>query len=432
MAKTIYFLKIAFFLAVITISGTVSSHAQTIKTDENGESEPQTLRLPYIFYNEAFGLAGGYVYGLSGNPQPQSSILGTVIAGTSGSATALIAGYDLTIPDYGRLFFDPLLNVGYYNEQKAYSNGNPDFTDERSGSNDSHIDNHLVGNGWDNQAYINIKYVLPIGHGKDEVISTYKMDRGIPTNPRDIGEWWNPLAAGKTYAKLRPFYHSQTIDTEESKSKVNTNGVDAILYWDNRDFLQNPSTGHSANFKVSQDFGMFNSTNSWTVLQMEVDKYFDLGSNDLFRQQVLALDFWTVNSPSWEADGNNISNNPPSYAGATLGGLWRMRAHSTGRFNDKAGIYYAAELRMMPQWNPFPDWPVVQEYVGIDWLQVVPFVEVGRVAEDWDLAELHSDMNWDAGIGLRAWASGFVVRLDVATSDESTGVQMMIGQPFQF
>ena len=68
----------------------------------------------------------------------------------------------------------------------------------------------------------------------------------------------------------------------------------------------------------------------------------------------------------------------------------------------------------------------------MEWLQFVGFAEAGRVAEDYDLKDLHSNMKWDLGVGLRAWANGVVVRLDTAWSDEGGGIQMMVAQPFQF
>jgi hypothetical protein len=68
----------------------------------------------------------------------------------------------------------------------------------------------------------------------------------------------------------------------------------------------------------------------------------------------------------------------------------------------------------------------------VEWIQLVGLAEVGRVAPHYDLGELHSDMRWDVGIGLRAWAKGLVVRVDTAYSDEGFGVQMMVGHPFQF
>ena len=67
-------------------------------------------------------------------------------------------------------------------------------------------------------------------------------------------------------------------------------------------------------------------------------------------------------------------------SGATLGGLWRMRGFPAQRFSDKAAIYYALEYRMIPEWNPFNNWPWLQKYIGIEWMQFAPFVEVGRVA----------------------------------------------------
>jgi len=74
----------------------------------------------------------------------------------------------------------------------------------------------------------------------------------------------------------------------------------------------------------------------------------------------------------------------------------------------------------------------MKNYLGLEWIQAVPFVEVGRVADEYDLGELHSDMKWDVGIGLRAWMKGFVLRVDTAGSQEGVGIQMMVGHPFQF
>jgi hypothetical protein len=62
----------------------------------------------------------------------------------------------------------------------------------------------------------------------------------------------------------------------------------------------------------------------------------------------------------------------------------------------------------------------------------VPFAELGRVAPEWDVDRLHSDMKLDAGLGLRFLAMGIVARIDTAFSDEGFGVQMMISQPFQW
>ena len=111
-----------------------------------------------------------------------------------------------------------------------------------------------------------------------------------------------------------------------------------------------------------------------------------------FRQTVLALDYWTSYSPTWDEQPNGmVKNRPPAYTGSTLGGIWRLRGYPSQRFNDKAAVYYAAELRMIPRWNPFNGWPWIQQYVGIQWLQFVPFVEVGRVAPEWNFNTLVED-----------------------------------------
>lgn len=217
------------------------------------------------------------------------------------------------------------------------------------------------------------------------------------------------------------------------ENDLKTNGLDFSIFWDNRDFYANPSRGFGLRARYSSDYGWFDSSNSWTNLETELDVYLPLQLGKRFRQAVLALSSWTSYSPTWDekADGS-ITNNPPAYTGSTLGGMWRMRGYPTQRFNDKAAVYYAAELRMIPDWNPFDRWAWLQQHVGIQWLQLVPFVEIGRVAPTWNAADLHSDMKWSAGLGVRAWAKGIVARIDAAFSTEGVGIQMMISQPFQF
>ena len=83
-------------------------------------------------------------------------------------------------------------------------------------------------------------------------------------------------------------------------------------------------------------------------------------------------------------------------------------------------------------WNPFDGWPWIQHYLGVQWLQFVPFVEIGRVAPDWSVDDLHEDMKWSAGLGVRFCAKGLVARIDSAASNEGFEVQMMVAQPFQF
>ena len=388
------------------------------------KSPNRTLSLPFAFYNENFGFAAGYVHGVVGYPQKQASLLATVMAGSKGSVMGFLVGRDIQMPRVERLFLDPVVQVGYFKDAESYIDGNPHFPDERAGSNDSDEDNFVEGDGWDNFFRMKFKYLLPIGRGRDQIISTYKVDRGFLKSGADGGTSVNPLVSGKSYLELRPFYRSQQLDGDDVDETIKTNGLDFSVFWDNRDFYANPSKGFGLRGKVSRDFDWFDSSNSWTNLEGELDLYIPLKLSNRFRKAVVALDYWTSYSPTWDAQPNGeIKNRPPAYTGSTLGGIWRMRGYPSQRFNDKAAVYYSAELRIIPRWNPFNGWPRIQKYVGIQWIQFVPFVEVGRVASEWNFNRLHSDMKWDVGLGLRAWAKGIVIRIDTAVSDEGAGVQ---------
>jgi Omp85 superfamily domain len=406
---------------------------QGIRVGPDGEVVESVLSLPYAFYNENFGFAAGYVYGVVGIPQPQASLLATTIAGSSGSAMGFLVGRDLQMPYVDRLFLDPVVSLGYYKDAEAFIDGNPEFPNERAGSNESDPDDFLEGDGWDNFFRLRLKYLLPIGHGRDRIIGAFHIKDGLLESGAAGGESLNPLESGRSYIELRPFYRSLQIEGDDFDQDLKTNGQDLSLFWDNRDFYANPSRGFGLRARHSRDYGAFNSSNPWTNMDGELDAYVPFQLGDWLRQGVLALDVWTSYSPSWEveADGT-IDNNPPAYTGSTLGGLWRMRGYPTQRFNDKAAMYYSAELRMIPEWNPFNNWTWIQKYVGIEWIQFAPFVELGRVAPAWNVEELHSDMQWCAGLGVRVWAKGILARIDTAFSEEGFGIQMMISQPFQF
>ena len=409
------------------------AYGQSIIVGPDGKFEKNVISVPYAFYNDSFGLTGAYAYAVTGWPQKQSALITTATVGSKGSAMGFLMGKDLRIPYTQRLFLDAIVQAGYFQENDIYTNGNPDFPDERAGSNGSDEDDYVESDGWDNFFRLRFKYLLPIGHGKDQIITTQVVDRGLLVDGATGGESWNLFVSGLTYFEMKPFYRWQEVDSDEVRKNVRTNGIELSLFRDNRDFKMNPSKGSALRLKFNRDFGWLDSSNSWTVVDGELDKYFSLGKSDWFRQRVLAFDFWTAYSPTWNEKSNgDIENGAPSFAGATLGGLWRMRGYPSQRFSDKAAIYYAAELRLIPDWNPFENWSWIQKHIGIQWLQFVPFVEVGRVAPDWGVERLHEDMKWSSGLGVRFWAKGLVARIDSAVSDEGFGVQMIVAQPFQF
>ena len=168
--------------------------------------EPRSFIVPYAFYNEQFQLGLGGAYGVSGYPQPQSSAVVSLIGSTNASWAFFPLGHDYQLPIVHRLFLDPWISVSGVKDLRAYSDGNPDFPDERAGSNDSDADNFIEGDGSDVFANFTFKYLLPLGHGKTTIINTYEVDRGLLVAGATGGGWWNPLQRGRSYIEVEPFY----------------------------------------------------------------------------------------------------------------------------------------------------------------------------------------------------------------------------------
>ena len=389
--------SICISLLILLVITVMNAHAVGVTVGPDGKEKAGRLQLPFAFYNESFGAAVGYVYGQGGWPQKQSTVLSTTIAGSTGSAMSFFIGKDLQIPFWKRWFVDPVFSVGYFNDNESFGSGDPKYDDDnsvkdkRAGTNDSDEENFVEGDGFDNFFRIKFKYLLPMGTGKDTIIGTYKVSGGHLIEGATGGYSMNPFISGNTFLEFRPFFRSQEIDGKYVDSKVKTNGLDTSIYWDNRDWFANPKKGNSWRVKYSKDWGKLNSSGDWTSMEGEVDQYFELGKSTLtswFSGRILALDAWTSYSPSWDnkSDGS-VDNRPPTYTGATLGGLWRMRGYPSSRFSDRAAIYYCAELRLTLRQNPFERWEWLQKYLGVQWVQIVPFVEVGRVAPEWTMDE---------------------------------------------
>jgi hypothetical protein len=180
----------------------------------------------------------------------------------------------------------------------------------------------------------------------------------------------------------------------------------------------------------------------WSVIETDLRWYLPL--NDIFRNKkslpkVLALDFWTVITLTWDSydiegtlpDGSLIKkyHRPPPYTGAYLGGRYRLRAYYEGRFNDRAAIYYGAEYRQIISWNPFDYWSLTRK-LNVHWLQLAVFGELGRVAPEWNLETLHTDMKWSVGGGIRMFMNNLILRLDGANSEEGFYIQMFVDHAF--
>ncbi len=408
----------------------------SIIREENPKQQQNKLLVPYGFSADSLGLTIGLGGMLKGYGQDQLLMAGTAMASFDDAAIAILGMWDYQLPFANRLFFSAVGSTGTYPRQRAYVSVPRPAGDTYAGSNDSDKDDYFEDSGTDSWMDFKLEYVLPIGDGSDGPLESYKLKSGMLSNTGSGGDTWNPLSSGTTILMLKQFNRYQSFDLPLPLGKKNysTHPLRLGILYNNTDFPSNPSKGSSQYVAYTKDFAWGEYSEEWDFIEFEASKYYNLGSTDWSKQQVLALNIWTGYSPSFsaetDANGNRIvSDDPPFSQGARLGGLYRMRAYPSNRFHDKAVLYGSLEYRWTPYWNPIGNihW---LKFLQMDWMQVVPFVELGRVADEYDPGELLSDIKVDGGIGLRAMMAGGVARFDVAASEEGSSIWVMFGHPF--
>ena len=398
--KIKYFIVILFTL-LIALSFTAKSYSNSIVLDVDDMAKGKykyKIIVPYAFYTEDFGLAGGIGAGTTGYFQDQLGLFGAGMVSTNGSFGFYFVESDFKMPRTDRLFLDTEGYITRYTKYHEYIDSQLVLIKNGAGSNDSDKDDNIEGKGWDNQIEPTLAYVLPIGVGKEKPINTYILDNGILKEGKTCTGKWNPLLSGRTFLEVTPFVHWQNFDdSKQPMADFDSNGLAVEVRYDNTDFYINPTMGTSQRFKIRRDFGSFNDTEAWTSLEFEWSKFFSLGECKWFRQQVLAFDFWTAYSPTMEYVEQNglmvATNAPPDYYGAHLGGLFRLRGYDDRRFHDKAGICYTLEYRVIPRWQPLTKVKWLRPF-QIDWWEFVLFAEAGRVAPSWDFSTLNSDIKF--------------------------------------
>lgn len=396
--------------------------------------EQRTGWLPYAFRTESLGTAVGVGFFSAGRNQPQSGIVGSGYATNNDSQLLMGAVNNFKMPNSQRLFFDAFALTAHFTDQRFYVDLDHDPTQPKAGSNDSVKDDFVSGVSNTVQFEFTLKYPFASGNAKKDPLSVYYLDKGLLLSGPPGGEKYDPYNHGKTVMAATLFHIYRDLDevSQEELLSVNSNGIKLWLDHNNTDFPRNPSKGSRQKFTLTRDFGWLDRSDTWTNLEMEFSKYISLGTSSWFRQRVLAFNFWTSNTRSWETDPDNqqiVRHRPPPGIGSSLGGYDRLRAYPIARFHDKAATYYSAELRMIPRPNPLRDLPVIK-YFKIDWMQLVGFVEAGRVGPDYNADLFVEDLKIDAGISLRLMTYHAVVRIDWATSKEGNSVWAMYEQTF--
>jgi hypothetical protein len=428
------------YAAAVLLALPILAQAQIVALDQ-GESldEKRSGWLPYAFSTESLDTSIGAGWFSAGTLQPQASLFATGFVTANDSALFAGALNNFRFGENSRFFLDAYLQVNRFTDQRFYSG--PTIGDEaRPGSNDSDEDSYISGSSDQFTLETNFKYRLPIGNLRDDPLAVYRLRHGLLESGPAGGEYWNPLKTGQTTLGAKAFYTYRDLSdlvinqlgNEPADVEVTsrTNGINFWLEHDNTDFPRNPSRGSRQVVNVTRDFGWGDSDDSWTSVELSLSKYFDLGTSGWFRQQVLALNYWTSLNTDWNEDANGvIDHNPPPGFGSELGGYDRLRGYATDRFADKAAVHYTAEFRLIPQTQPLHDIPIL-DYFQIDWWQIVPFVEAGRVSPKYDSELYFENLKWDAGVGIRLMTFRSVVRLDVAVGEEGASVSAMISHPF--
>jgi hypothetical protein len=394
--------------------------------------EPDFTWIPFGFFNDTFGTAVGVGGICSHVPDPESSLLGAVTVGTTGSFNLAFGGSQLRLPGTDRLFLYPLAVFARYQDQDLYiGSNNPGFAGQRAGSHNSDPDNVFEATLWDVWVETEFRYLLPIGDGRgDRLVNTYVVEDGQLLRGATGGTSWNPLESGRTFLLFTPGYREKTVENEELTAPFETLNFKIGLLWDNRDFPFNPSTGSHVEVTYKRDVLDDTPAQGWSSWELQAGRVFNAGGNRLAGQQVLAFDVWSAYSPSWETDDEGaVTRRPPSFEGPSLGGFYRMRGYESNRFQDKAALAYTAEYRIIPNWQPLEDMRLLSWAKPRYW-QWVLFGEAGRVAPHWDPDTLHTDLNFSGGVSVRGMFYQAVCRLDLAFSDEGTRIVAMYGHPF--
>ena len=439
-------IKILPLTLILTLSSLMAEEA-----DKNNildiEKSGNWMFVPYVFSTDSTGFAGGVAGIATGVLQPQTTLVASLFYGaeqdiitngvpdTSNFSGGMISYTDIKVPYTNRLYLSLFGMMAHYPQDILYIDG----------SNDSDQDDGLVTAGDSDYFTLSLKYVLPIGEGAYNPDGIYKLKDGFAMGREDYGNGVR-FETGRTSLSLIWFSQYQTIENwKESEPwsfakempEWNDSGFRFALEHDNTDFDLNPSRGYNFKIQYSTDGGSGDNLQEWDNIEFRYSYYVDLENLSFTKQDVLAMSFWTAYSPSWDTNNELMPgidlNRPPLWEGPRLGGYNRMRGYDLNRFSGKAAIYGTAEYRAMLKWNPFNKSTLLGQWMPakVDWLQVVGFVEAGRVDDEYCF-DLLTDMKYDVGMSLRAMIAELPMRFDVAYGEEGATMWVMYRQPFDF
>lgn len=404
----------------------VSANTLVKAVDADPDKRLHWAVAPILYYSDYTALTFGVGGVWSGMRQPQETWAAAGFKSNNQSRGLWLYGFGSQLPVLPRLFINTKLHWSWLRNTDTYRDGNPDFPNEIAGSNESSTNNYIRSQGEEGYSRIRFKYLMPMGHGKRDVIHLYKTKSNRLIAGTESGATsWNPFHSGRSFIYIEPFWQRLRLsDSFDSNYDKTTNGLRLGLELQNTDWLHHPSKGYHTHLELSKDWGWNNSDSPWSKLDFSYSQYISLGQGDFAKQTVLALNLWYATVLSW-----TDHEQPPEFERPSLGGWDRLRAFHYRRYHGRSALYYAAEYRYTPRWNPLPTLPVLNLLPAFQWQWAV-FAEAGRVSDNNSLNTLHSNMQWSVGGGVRFSMLGAILRLDAATSEEESTFYVSTSYPW--
>ncbi len=275
----------------------------------------------------------------------------------------------------------------------------------------------------DAELMLNVKADYAIGDGKWRVLGGYEYQRlSYATFGGRQASAVDPVTGASTTAPNG----IPLLDRDVANRGLNglQGGVVSILQqaliYDTRDFEPDPTRG--VYFEIANELSLPAIGSQFLFdklfLQARVYKKLPFGPRTVFAARIGAGNIFGDNAPffefqdQWSPDGSINA----------LGGARSLRGYVANRFLGRAVAFANAELRVR-----LGEKVIAGQRFG---LNVVPFVDVGTVRDQW--AKLNLDkLRWSYGVGLRlAWNQSTIISFDIGKSGEGQLIFLGIGQPF--
>lgn len=391
-------------------------------TTVNDTSKISFTTLPFGFYSNSLGWVLGTFSSVKGYPQKNSFIKTGALIASNGSRYLYLQADEVQNPLFRRQFIRPDFFIGKLGDVKEYI-GMP-VNGVIPGSNNSSEKQYLLLHGTDYWFELNFKHLLPFAKGSNENLE-YQVDikdkNLIDENIFDIG---------KVYFETKLIYRNMDLSNDFVKTKIVASAIDISLSNDNTNYIYFPTYGayqKLSYIKQVKAFGCDVPADIWKIDLRFFYPFFDKFLSNY--PTILAIDFMTMDTPSWNEKYNGKFKRGKLFIGPTLGGTKYLRGYKDLRYHDRSMIYYSIELRKSLEWNPLNNYEITRK-IGIDLIQLALFCDLGRVAPNWQLQELHKKMKYTYGFGIRALMNGMVLRMDVGKSQHNLMVQMFVENPF--